>query len=806
MLLAYIMMASFNAPFGFVYSWLVIKVPLFGEMFRSVFTKWSIVLALFASVGVGSLVNQMRNKWVGGIVGILLIGGIGLVVWPVLKLGIIFDKMKVDFPSEYFKIFEFMKTHPKDGRVAYLPAQDMWSWKYTDWGYRGSGFLWYGIEQPILDRAFDVWSPYNEGFYNELSTALYGCDKTTLGSDPPAVESAGWAHPLGSDREGKLQGCEGQVARVLDKYDVRYVLLDESVIAPGQDKEILRIEETKKIARGLGWERVFSEGFLSVWDTESQSSVKDSPFALQASPSRDCISGIPSKDCPWDGSREQRFISAPGSYTRVAGDTSKVREDVIYRDVGTYVTRVTQGSDLPAMESAGWDQPLRSDPGVIAYPFAQLMREEIKSIGYTETGVTIGSDLPADESAGWGQSLRSDPGGQELIIPGWQVGDIVQINYQDGEAVPAYSVNGQAGPRFLGKEKPEEGKSYILARVSEGEEWREYRSDQEFGISNQEIVIEVQGKPFVYDFASQGQGTIGNCDVLKRGASEKRVPKGSDLPAAESAGWDQSLRSDPGEQGAVYTANERGAVCDYVVMDELFTRLPYLMRVQGENRAGRSVKFFLWNTGSKRNDIEWLMNGRKSQSIGSDLPAAESAGWDQPLRSDPGVAFDQTFGLLPWEWDGYYTLNIETRSFGQYAENEVRPVEVRYFPLAQIAGARVVPQMGERQGSELSSTLLQSALSSEPSSLKVTGVEKTGTWLYRVKVEGSGLLKLSQGYDDGWISLDLAHVRVDGWANGWIIPHSGTATIFYWPQLLEYLGFALLGMTVVVIWRYEARK
>ena len=63
-----------------------------------------------------------------------------------------------------------------------------------------------------------------------------------------------------------------------------------------------------------------------------------------------------------------------------------------------------------------------------------------------------------------------------------------------------------------------------------------------------------------------------------------------------------------------------------------------------------------------------------------------------------------------------------------------------------------------------------------------------------------GLLKLSQGYDEGWISIGVAkvpnlaynrakfgtleHVKVDGLANGWIVEGSGEITIFYWPQLL----------------------
>lgn len=679
LIFSFAMIASFNKPFGFIYSWLVENVPLFGEMFRSVFTKWSVVLALFVSVGLGSVVAMMKNKWIAGIFASLMVVSCIGIVWPVFKAGIIFDKMKVELPREYLKMFKFMKSVPKESRVVYMPAQDMWSWKYADWGYRGSGFLWYGIEQPILDRAFDVWSPYNETFYSEFSTALYGVNID-------------------------------DVAKVLKKYDVRYVLLDESVIAPGQGKEILRIEETKKIAEELGWEQKFQEGFLSVWDTKSQSS-EHSPRVAQGS---------------------ELGISAPGNYTLLEADTSKVRKDILWDQVGTYVSynrETPPAFAVPTLPSAM--SPVEESP-VITYPFANLMREEVKGVEYGEEKITLSSDL---SFASLQTAERS-----ELLVPGWKVGDIVRIQYKDGVPVPAYFVNAQPGPTFLGKEKPEDGKDIIYAKVSEGKEWAEYLSERSYVLQGLALKVEVPTLPHIYDFGTQGQGKLGNCDVLKRGVAEKL--------------------------GTSYIADGRGAACDYVVMTELDSRLPYLMRFQGNNLEGRSLKYFLYNTGSKRNDIEYLLGKNK---------------------------YDQTFSLLPWAWDGYYTLNIETRSFGQRAENLVQPVEVRWFPLEQIAGARIQPQ-----SSDLSFAPLHSASRSELG-LRVTEVTKTGTWLYRVKVEGSGLLKLSQGYDDGWVSRGLQHVKVDGWENGWMVPQSGEATIFYWPQLLEYFGFVMLGTTIAIV-------
>ena len=62
-------------------------------------------------------------------------------------------------------VFSFFSTQDDQGRIAILPSYTFWNWRYRNWGHIGSGFLWYGIEQPLLDRAFDPWSFYNEQFY-----------------------------------------------------------------------------------------------------------------------------------------------------------------------------------------------------------------------------------------------------------------------------------------------------------------------------------------------------------------------------------------------------------------------------------------------------------------------------------------------------------------------------------------------------------------------------------------------------------------------------------------------------------------
>jgi hypothetical protein len=893
----FIIMLSQMWPISIGIEWAREKLPLLGELLRTPFTKVSIFLQLIYAVLVATgllwVVDKVRFNFVRWVV---VIVAAGVIIFPftawILKGNLMGSAVVTKMPEEYLKLFEVMKSMG-DGRVVSMPMPNMWGWEYRDWGYQGANFTQFGITQPLLIRDFDRWSPYNEGFYDEFSTAMYSCNplRSTLGSDPPASASAGWALPLGSD-PGE-QGCESQIEKVLRKYDVRYVLLDESVIAPGQDKEILRIEQTKKLASELGWEEKFHEGFLTVWDT---------------------------------GERGDKFVSAPVSYTWVSGDTNKVRNDVVFDEVGTYVTT---DRETGAQENRN----------AIYYPFANLMREEVKNVLYGENSV---------------QLTTSGVQGQELVIPGWKAGEMVEMGYEvkvesgklQVEWEPVYRVGEQEGPKlgssqypvssinggvwvqvgdseakyikpdevakgraklrvgepieirvyqgqgeevevkvgevqkcgeqgeyrcwatpltiatkdslvqtithYEGGSSPEvcldlEGEPYecvnakrrgespvvVTTAVNKGErywldwvakdtttklnqpgvvvyklsnqftvgsdQWGEFEKQQEYGIGGNRIIVEVTGTPITYDFGKEGKTEIKNCDVLNRGFATKSQPSnpvGSDPPAVESAGWAHPLGSDPGVQsrGASYIADERGAVCDYVEMSELDVRLPYLMRLKGENKEGRSLKFFLWNTGSKKNDIEYLLGKDK---------------------------FDQTFSLLPWNWDGAYTLNIETRSFGQRAENTIGPVEVRWFPLEQIARSRILSTDGETPPSFGVPTRdsLGSPIEESPqtrSDLRVTEVKKTGTWLYRVRVEGTGLLKLSQGYDEGWVGVGVDHVKVDGWANGWIVDkctpiskctqmytnggqEAQRIIILYWPQLLEYLGFALLGITLIFL-------
>jgi hypothetical protein len=76
--------------------------------------------------------------------------------------------------------------------------------------------------------------------------------------------------------------------------------------------------------------------------------------------------------------------------------------------------------------------------------------------------------------------------------------------------------------------------------------------------------------------------------------------------------------------------------------------------------------------------------------------------------------------------------------------------------------------------------------------------------------ESQKYLLLSQSYDKGWYAFDLSifhsltgPILVNNWENGWELPtpknHSNgpdTIIILFLPQLLEVLGFGVLGILI----------
>lgn len=187
-----------------IFSWILrTYIPFFANVFRFVFTKFFFVYAFAYSLllanGIYMLTRLLRKHTMRTLTTGIICLCILAYSYPSFTGNFLFKNLRVDIPKEYFQTFSFFSKQDPNERIAVLPAPWYWSWTQYKWGVIGSGFQWFGIPQPILDRAFDPWSDKNEGFYFEVSQTLAALDKT---------------------------GFE----KLLDKYRITWLLIDTSII------------------------------------------------------------------------------------------------------------------------------------------------------------------------------------------------------------------------------------------------------------------------------------------------------------------------------------------------------------------------------------------------------------------------------------------------------------------------------------------------------------------------------------------------------------------------------------------------
>jgi len=203
-LLSLWMMALNAFPFSVLTKFIEKIIPLFDEMFRINFTKWIVPYSLFYSLlltfGLGFVFSLLKKKIFKIIFALIFFVALIFYSLPSFQGNFFYKRLRVQIPEAYFKAFAYFKNEVlESSRIANLPQHSFYGWQWNDWGYRGSGFLWYGIKQPILDRAFDVWSEADERYYWQLQTALNQKDVKML-------------------------------ENVFSQYDVDYLLLDTSIV------------------------------------------------------------------------------------------------------------------------------------------------------------------------------------------------------------------------------------------------------------------------------------------------------------------------------------------------------------------------------------------------------------------------------------------------------------------------------------------------------------------------------------------------------------------------------------------------
>lgn len=186
------------------------SIPFINQIFRSPFTKFGIVGSFLMSIYLVTGFRFLFSKYVllfstkKVSKNLLTMSFLLVIIFLFYQSIFVFfgklysHQMKVKIPPQYVSIGKYLSDKDPTKRLAIFPEISFWGWQSNDWGYLGSGFLWYLIPQPVISRTFDVWSTNSESYYHQMRDIL-----------------------LKKDVEG--------LEKLLEKYDVRYLLYDESL-------------------------------------------------------------------------------------------------------------------------------------------------------------------------------------------------------------------------------------------------------------------------------------------------------------------------------------------------------------------------------------------------------------------------------------------------------------------------------------------------------------------------------------------------------------------------------------------------
>ncbi len=174
-----------NFPTSFIYNFFQNHIPFFKEALRfpddkilNIYVFLVSVFFGFAALFIIEKLERVKLKFKTGAIFTLVVSLLILYYsFPSFSGNFINSYMRVKIPDSYFKLFDYLNTQPGSLRIANLPIESPWGWVYYDWGYQGAGFLYFGVKQPLFDRDFDRWRPYNESYYREMSYAIYKGDK-----------------------------------------------------------------------------------------------------------------------------------------------------------------------------------------------------------------------------------------------------------------------------------------------------------------------------------------------------------------------------------------------------------------------------------------------------------------------------------------------------------------------------------------------------------------------------------------------------------------------------------------------------
>lgn len=723
-------------PFSYFNKLLQLISPSFAQAFRIGFTKLGIgviffyslffVLGIFFILSViDKKVKTIRN--LSYFFGILIVLQV-IYVLPLFTGNLLYKKLTLTVPPAYFELITYL-NRAEYGRVAELPQQCPEGWYSNSWGYFGSGFVWYGLKNPLLSRSADVWSRGSENYYWEVSRALKS-------KDYPYLE------------------------KLVTKYDIKWILYDPNVLGCeswqsfNYDDNLINFlnnnNETFTLVKTFKGNGIKDILLFKVNDNLSEVSIASNVVAI--SPAYE-----------WSD------------------------QDQAYQSYGTYIN----STDTP---SSGQH---------VFYPFRSLFSgREQNDLEYN--AFLSGEDLVFETTMGIG--LRNN----YLNIP-----NNIDTNKEIISNIYVEKIEGKSNLviRLITPEIYLDGKKVF----------QQSRQDYTYVLDRLPTYLKVNGER-VERIPSRGVYVYLKLDNLNEiilyDNNLKQIEQINELTIPDISNQSPPIFIKGDEHKISIVFKDFVSYVDYDSNRNAFSKITPRFENKIDQKNEDNRKFFrltsddsqftlsmntLWNkyayiffidsrhiTGD-RAQIEILNGEQKTSYLKVGLTSNND--WQTNKLILAPMAVDG-LGLNVVISNNFYGLN-ESR-------NDVGRIVIGKLPYDFIKNIKLVS--GEN-------TILDQSM--------LLTVDKKYLCLYKVKLNGfptlqagqvssaspllednNSVLTLSQAYHEGWIALTtnnkqlitFPHVKVNNWANGWLLDNDkqGTIYIFFWPQVLEYLGFVLL--------------
>lgn len=251
-LVSWFLIKVVNPPLSGVFVWIQENIPLFKQVFRWPFSKlgevYLIAVTILSTFGIlyfhtflSSFIKGRTLKKIFLGLSFFFIILLQLIYSEYIFRGDIYPKRAiVDLPSTYFELENYISENNLDGRIYYAPPANNNYFREYSWGFWGSQFISYILPNPMMDLSSAIGSALSEKAMIDTTAALRAKDSEKLLS-------------------------------LLQKYNVEYVLLDESQNADGFSFNIDVTDLKNMLSK---YEKTWNSEFLTLYKVPHKEDVK----------------------------------------------------------------------------------------------------------------------------------------------------------------------------------------------------------------------------------------------------------------------------------------------------------------------------------------------------------------------------------------------------------------------------------------------------------------------------------------------------------------------------------------------------